>query len=78
MAVWESPPNPNWVSGSHTGGLAIPTIVLGELYAGAYKHPNLAKLLTLIANLLWEVDVPWACFAPPLVSKLNDLCWSVV
>ncbi len=41
----------------YTGGLAIPTIVLGELYAGAYKHPNPAKLLSLIANLLSEVDV---------------------
>ena len=24
----------------HAGGLAIPTIVLAELYAGAYHHPN--------------------------------------
>ncbi len=41
----------------YTGGLAVPTIVLGELYAGAYKHPNPAKLLSLIAHLLSEVDV---------------------
>jgi tRNA(fMet)-specific endonuclease VapC len=41
----------------YTGGLAIPTVVLGELYAGAYNHPNPAKLLNLIANLLREVDV---------------------
>ena len=36
----------------HTGGLAIPTIVLAELFAGAYKHPNPSKLLPLIADLL--------------------------
>jgi tRNA(fMet)-specific endonuclease VapC len=41
----------------HTGGLAIPTIVLAELYAGAYKHPNPPSLLTLIADLLGEVQV---------------------
>ena len=41
----------------HAGGLAIPTIVLAELYAGAHKHPNPAKLLPLIADLLQEVQV---------------------
>lgn len=41
----------------HTGGLAIPTIVLAELYAGAYKHPSPSKLLSLIADLLKEVQV---------------------
>jgi tRNA(fMet)-specific endonuclease VapC len=41
----------------HTGTLAIPTIVLAELYAGAYKHPNPQKLLPLIADLLTEVQL---------------------
>ena len=41
----------------HTGGLAIPTIVLAELYAGAFKHPNPSKLLPLIADLLREVQL---------------------
>ena len=41
----------------YTGGLAIPTIVLGELYAGAYKHLNPEKPLSLNGNLLSEVDV---------------------
>jgi tRNA(fMet)-specific endonuclease VapC len=41
----------------YAGGLAIPTIVLAELYAGAYKHPSPAKLLSLIADLLMEVQV---------------------
>lgn len=41
----------------HAGGLAIPTIVLAELYAGAYKHPTPAKLLPLIADLLNEVHL---------------------
>jgi tRNA(fMet)-specific endonuclease VapC len=41
----------------YTGGLAIPTIVLAELYAGAYKHPSSTKLLSLIADLLTELQV---------------------
>ena len=41
----------------HSGQVAIPTMVLGELYAGAYHHPNPARLLNLIADLLQEVAV---------------------
>jgi tRNA(fMet)-specific endonuclease VapC len=41
----------------HAGGLAIPTVVLAELYAGAYRHPNPPRLLGLIADLLREVQV---------------------
>jgi tRNA(fMet)-specific endonuclease VapC len=41
----------------YAGGLAIPTIVLAELYAGAYKHPNPSKLLPLITDLLKEVQL---------------------
>jgi tRNA(fMet)-specific endonuclease VapC len=41
----------------HAGGLAIPTIVLAELYAGAYKHPSPAKLLPLIGHLLKDLHV---------------------
>lgn len=41
----------------HAGGIAISSIVLAELYSGAYKHPNPAKLLGLIADLLQEVAV---------------------
>jgi tRNA(fMet)-specific endonuclease VapC len=41
----------------YAGGIAIPTVVLAELYAGAHKHPQPAKLLALIADLLQEVAV---------------------
>jgi tRNA(fMet)-specific endonuclease VapC len=41
----------------YTGRLAIPTVVLGELYAGAYNHPNPSRLLNLISDLLQEVGV---------------------
>lgn len=41
----------------YAGNIAIPTIVLAELFAGAYKHSNPAKLLALIADLLQEVAV---------------------
>ena len=48
----------------YAGGLAIPTIVLAELFAGAYKHLNPPRLLALISDLLQEVNVldflaPW-------------------
>ncbi|MGO8746743.1 MAG: type II toxin-antitoxin system VapC family toxin [Thermoguttaceae bacterium] len=41
----------------YSGRLAIPTIVLAELYAGAYRHPSPARFLGLIADLLREVHV---------------------
>jgi tRNA(fMet)-specific endonuclease VapC len=41
----------------YTGHLAIPTIVLAELYAGAHKHPQPSRLLALINDLLQEVAV---------------------
>ena len=37
--------------------LAMPTIVLGELYAGAYKHSESARLQALIEELLDEIHV---------------------
>ncbi len=41
----------------YTGQLAIATVTLAELYAGAYKHPNTSHLLSLIGDLLQEVHV---------------------
>ncbi len=36
-------------------------------------------------HVAWEInelaedeDYAWACFAPALVAKLNDLCWGIV
>jgi tRNA(fMet)-specific endonuclease VapC len=39
------------------GQLAIPAVVLAELYAGAFKHPAPDRLLGLIADLLQEVTI---------------------
>ena len=41
----------------YAGGIAISTVVLAELYSGAYKHPNPPRLLALIADLLREVAI---------------------
>jgi tRNA(fMet)-specific endonuclease VapC len=41
----------------YAGGIAMSTVVLAELHAGAYNHPNPTKLLSLIADLLQEVAV---------------------
>jgi tRNA(fMet)-specific endonuclease VapC len=41
----------------YAGRLAIPMIVLGELYAGAYNHPNPSRLLNLISDLRQEVNI---------------------
>lgn len=39
------------------GGLFVPTVVLGELYAGAYHVPSPAPLLQRITDLLIDVRV---------------------
>jgi len=31
-----------------------------------------------IKKLAEEEDYSWACFAPVLSAKLNDLCWGIV
>jgi tRNA(fMet)-specific endonuclease VapC len=41
----------------YAGAITIATVVLAELYAGAYKHPNSPMLLALITDLLREVTV---------------------
>jgi tRNA(fMet)-specific endonuclease VapC len=41
----------------YTGQVAISTVTLAELYAGAYKHSQVNRLLTLIGDLLQEVQV---------------------
>jgi tRNA(fMet)-specific endonuclease VapC len=41
----------------YAGGIATSTVVLAELYSGAYKHPSPSRLLALIADLLQEVAV---------------------
>jgi tRNA(fMet)-specific endonuclease VapC len=41
----------------YTGQLAISTVNLAELYAGACKHSHSTRLLNLIADLLQEVHV---------------------
>lgn len=41
----------------HTGQLAIPSLVLGELLAGAHRHPEPAQLLRGIDDLVLEVGV---------------------
>jgi tRNA(fMet)-specific endonuclease VapC len=41
----------------HVGQRAIPTVVLGELYAGAYRHSQPPRLLSLIEDLLSEMVV---------------------
>lgn len=41
----------------YTGQIAISSVTLAELYAGAYHHSQATKLLTLIADVLQEVDV---------------------
>ena len=41
----------------YMGQMAITTVTLAELYAGAYKHPNTSRLLGLIGDLRQEVQV---------------------
>lgn len=41
----------------YTGAIGISAVSLGELYAGAHKHPNSPHLLKLISDLRQEVTV---------------------
>ena len=41
----------------HIGQLAISSVTLAELYAGAYKHSQADRLLALIADLRQELGV---------------------
>ncbi len=41
----------------YTAQLAISTVTLAELYAGAYKHSQSHRLLSLIGDLIQEVRV---------------------
>jgi len=41
----------------HTGQISISCVTLAELYAGAYEHSQVDRLLTLIADLLTDVQV---------------------
>ena len=41
----------------YSGGLAISTVALAELYVGAYRLADATRLLRLIADLLSDVDV---------------------
>lgn len=46
------------------GQMAVPTVVLAELYAGAYKHPQATRLLRLMVDLVDELlllDFDAAC-----------------
>jgi len=41
----------------YAGRLAVPTIVMAELYTGAHKHPKASRLLTGIADPLQEITI---------------------
>src|SRR5260370_38468990 len=41
----------------YAGGLAIASVTLAELYAGAYHRPQPGRLLALIADVLQDVAV---------------------
>jgi len=41
----------------YTGRLAIASVTLAELYAGAYKHSQSGRLLALITDLRQDVQV---------------------
>ena len=41
----------------HSGGVAVSSVTLAELYAGAYKHSRVNQLLELIGELMRDVDV---------------------
>lgn len=55
----------------YTGQLALSSVSLAELYSGAYKHSQTNRLLTLIADLLQEVQV--IDFDAPCAEKFGQV-----
>lgn len=55
----------------HIGQLAISSVTLAELYAGAYKHSQANRLLGLIDELLQEVSV--IDFDPPCARMFGQV-----
>ena len=55
----------------HMGRIAISTVTLAELYAGAYKHSQTNRLLSLIADLRQEVDM--VGFDVPCAEKFGQV-----
>jgi tRNA(fMet)-specific endonuclease VapC len=41
----------------YTGQIAISSVTLAELHAGAYKHSQVSRLLALIGDLLQEIQI---------------------
>ncbi|MCU0980448.1 MAG: type II toxin-antitoxin system VapC family toxin [Pirellulaceae bacterium] len=61
----------------HSGGLYIATIVLGELYAWAYRRPNPTVLLGKIDNDLLP-DVVVLDYDPPCANEFGRLRGSML
>ena len=58
----------------YSGRLAIPTIVLGELYAGAYMLPHPTTILTGIDDLLDDIAVlPFDSVCAEQFGKLRGI-----
>lgn len=60
----------------YTGQVAISCVTLAELYAGAYKHSQTNHLLTLIADLLQEVQL--VDFDAPCAEKFGQVRGSLL
>src|SRR5438045_1069970 len=58
------------------GGLLVPTVVVAELYAGAYHLPNAVPLLQKIADLLNDVQVlPFDLNCAEQFGKVRGSLW---
>ena len=57
----------------YAGGIAIASVTLAELYSGAYKRPQPARLLALIADLRQDVAV--LDFDTVCAEQLGRFAW---
>lgn len=55
----------------HTGQLAISSVTLAELYAGAYRHSQTSRLLALIHDLRQELHI--VDFDPVCAEKFGQV-----
>jgi len=74
----------DWVGSRHNSG-KVADLLLDCIREDREWGDDADIAFTIPEHLAWEIrelaeeeDYSWACFAPALAAKLNDLCWGIV
>ena len=74
----------DWVGDRYNSG-KVADLLIGSLPDDGEWNDDGDITFTIPEHVAWEIrdlaeaeDFAWAFFAPALVAKLDDLCWSIV